>query len=401
MNPGSCFKKLQTLFHLFALFAILMGSVAALAQTGGEAGIQGSILDPAGAAVSSATVTATNVATGVSTTRNVSSDGLYTISPVIPGIYTITVKAPGFKSTTQQNLAVDALKLTGLNVTLEIGSQDVEVTVSDAPPALETTNATLGGVMENSTYSSLPLQMSGQQRDPTAFATLLPGTSTGARAPIIGGTGNYLAAVYVDGIPVTTINQQGDNRVVSNALPVEAIDQFQVVTSSPDAEYQGAGLINFTMKSGTLQYHGSVNAYVRARMFDAWSYASKDATCPNATGATVQCVKPDEHQTEFVAAGGGPIPFMKKHGFFYLTYDKYHGRAGINPNFLTIPTALMRQGNFSQLSVPIYDPTTDGSCSAVNGVATCRTQFGNGTNIIPQAYQIGRASCRERVCMLV
>ncbi|MEO6801899.1 MAG: Plug domain-containing protein, partial [Granulicella sp.] len=96
--------------------------------------------------------------------------------------------------------------------------------------------------------------MSGQQRDPTAFATLLPGVQGGARAPIIGGTGNYLAAVYLDGIPVTTINQQGDNRVISNAIPVEAIDQFQVITSVAGAEYQGAGLINFTLKSGGAAY---------------------------------------------------------------------------------------------------------------------------------------------------
>jgi len=360
------------------------------AQTGGEGGIQGSVLDSTGAAIPKATVTATNTATGVKTTRTASSDGLYTISPIIPGVYTVEATATGFSGFIQKNLAVDALKLTGLNVTLTIGTATQEVTVTDAPPALETTNATLGTVMENKTYSNLPLQMSGQQRDPTAFATLAPGTSTGSRAPVIGGTGNYLAAVYIDGIPVTTINQQGDNRVVSNSLPVESIDQFQVVTSSPDAEYQGAGLINFSLKSGGSQYHGTLATYVRARAFDAWSYASKDAMCPNAAGVTVQCAKPDEHQSEYVASGGGPIPFMRKHGFFYFSYDKYHGRAGINPNYLTIPTALMRQGNFSELSVPIYDPTTNGNCVTVGAVATgtanvCRSQFSG--NIIPTDEQ--------------
>ena len=392
MNLVGRFRKLQILLQFIALFAFALGSIAS-AQTGGEAGIEGSVIDPTGAAIPNAVVTATNVATGVVTTRTASSDGLYTIAPIIPGVYTVTVKASGFKSTTQQNLSVDALKLTGLNLTLQIGSESEEVTVTDEPPALETTNATLGQTLENATYSNLPLQMSGQQRDPTAFATLVPGATPGARAPIIGGTGNYLAAVYVDGIPVTTINQQGDNRVVANALPVESIDQFIVITSSPDAEYQGAGLINFTLKSGGSKYHGSVNEYVRARMFDAWSYASKTATQVNAQGQTVPGGKPDEHQSEFVVAGGGPIPFMRKHGFFYLTYDKYHGRAGINPNFLTIPTALMRQGNFSELSVPIYDPTTDAKCSTVvtsnatNPATTaniCRTQFSG--NIIPQAY---------------
>jgi hypothetical protein len=239
--------------------------------------------------------------------------------------------------------------------------------------------------MENQTYSNLPLQMSGQQRDPTAFATLVPGVQSGTRAPIIGGTGNFLAAVYIDGIPVTTINQQGDNRVVSNALPVESIDQFQVVTSTPDAEYQGAGIINFTLKSGANQYHGALAAYVRARMFDAWSYASKTATIVNSAGQTVPGGKPDEHNSELVASGGGPVPFARKKGFFYVTYDKFHGRSGINPNFLTIPTALMRQGNFSELSVPIYDPTTDSACSALGTGTVCRTKFPG--NIIPTAEQ--------------
>jgi hypothetical protein len=347
-------------------------------QTAGEGGIQGTVVDATGAAIPGASVAATNVATGVGTTRVASSDGLYTISPIIPGTYTVSVKAKGFKETIQKNLSVDALKLTGLNLTLAIGSENTEVTVSVAPPALETTNATLGGVMENQTYENLPLQMSGQQRDPTSFATLLPGTQSGARAPIIGGTGNYLAAVYVDGVPVTTINQQGDNRVVSNALPVESIDQFQVITSAPDAEYQGTGLISFTLKSGGSQYHGLFAEFVRARAFDAWSFASKTQTTVNAAGQTVPVPKPNEHQSEFVASGGGPIPFTRKRGFFYVSYDKYHGRSGINPNFLTVPTTLMRQGNFSELlPVPIYDPITNVACTG----GFCRTPYPN--NVIP------------------
>jgi hypothetical protein len=368
---------------LTLMVAAFMLVSPAFGQTAGEGGIQGTVVDATGAAVPGATVTATNVATGVATMRVASGDGLYTISPVIPGTYTVSVKAKGFQETTQKNLVVDALRITGLNLTLNIGSESTEVTVSEAPPALETTNATLGGVMENQTYENLPLQMSGQQRDPTSFATLLPGTQSGARAPIIGGTGNYLAAVYVDGVPVTTINQQGDNRVVSNALPVESIDQFQVITSAPDAEYQGAGLINFTLKSGGSDYHGLIAGFVRARAFDTWNFASKANVVTNASGNLVPASpKPDEHQSEFVASGGGPIPFTRKKGFFYVSYDKFHGRTGINPQTLTVPTTLMRQGNFSELlsqkvPVPIYDPRTNAACSA----GLCRTQYMN--NVIP------------------
>ncbi len=365
------------------LFVLVVCGRPDYGQTGGEAGIQGSVIDTTGAAIPNATVTATNNATGVATTRQTTSGGLYTISPILPGTYTVTAQAKGFSEVVQKNFSIDALRLSGLNLTLAIGTDTQQVTVTLAPPALETTNATLGAVLENKTYENLPLQMSGQQRDPTAFATLVPGTTAGSRAPVIGGTGNFLAAVYVDGVPDFTINQQGDNRVVANSIPVEAIDQFQVVTSSPDAEYEGAGLINFTLKGGSNQYHGVFAAYVRARMFDTWSYASKLATYKNSAGQTVAAPKPDEHQSEIVASGGGPIPLTRHKGFFYVTYDKYHGRTGINPNFLTVPTTLMRQGNFSELTVPIYDPTTTAACTAANGGALCRDQYQG--NVIPTA----------------
>ena len=395
-STGALGLQAQFWKHIFAalLFAILLlNSSTARAQTGGEGGIQGTVTDATGGIIPNATVVATDTATGKSVTRQTTSDGLFTISPVIPGIYTVSVKAQGFSEFTQKNLAVDALKLTGLNVKLAIGAQNTEITVESAPPALETTNAQLGAVLENSTYENLPLQMSGQQRDPTAFAVLVPGVQGGARAPIIGGTGNYLAAVYADGIPVNTINQQGDNRVIANSIPVEAIDQFQVVTSTPAAEYEGAGLINFTLKSGGNQYHGVIADYVRARMFDAWSFASKTATVTNAAGQVVPGGKPDEHQNEFVASGGGPIPFTKHKGFIHATYDRYHGRSGINPSFLTVPTALMRQGNFTELLTntavagggKIYDPTSVATCTAANAGVVCRSQFAAGglPNVIP------------------
>jgi hypothetical protein len=374
----------RLLAGIWTVLLVCFLSVSAAAQTGGEAGIQGNITDGTGAVVPNAIVTVTNQNTRVSTTHPTTGDGLYTIAPIIPGTYTVVVTAPGFRQFRQENLSVDALKLTGLNVVLEVGNQTTEVRVTAAPPQLETTNAALGGVLENHTYENLPLQMSGQQRDPTAFATLLPGTVAGTRAPVIGGTGNYLASVYVDGIPVTTVNQQGDNRVVSNSIPVEAIDQFQVVTSTPQSEYDGAGLINFTLHSGTAQYHGVAAAFVRNTIFDTWGFTPPGQTVINAAGETVQAAKPVEHQIELVGSGGGPIPLTRHRGFFYVTYDKYHGRNGINPNAITVPTALMRQGNFSQLPDNIYDPTSTAACSAANGNNPCRYQFPG--NVIPQSY---------------
>src|ERR1700678_2526320 len=221
----------------------------AMAQTAGEGGVQGTVTDSTGAVVPNAVVTATAASSNVSTSRTSSSAGLYTISPLIPDTYTITVMAKGFRGLKQENIVVTGLNVTGFNVTLVVGGTQETVTVTEAPPALDTTNATLGTVIDNRDYESLPLTMNGQQRDPTAFATLAPGAQGGTRVPIFGGTGNFLGEVYLDGIPTTTANQQGDNRVIVNSIPVETVDQLRVISSTPSAEYQGAGAIAFTSKS--------------------------------------------------------------------------------------------------------------------------------------------------------
>ena len=385
-------KTWWALTILASLFCFSAASV--LAQTGGQGALEGTVTDPSGAVVANATVTATNQASNVATTRSTSSAGLYEITPLIPGVYTITVTASGFQTFKQQNIAVNGLNVTGFNAKLALGNASETVTVTDAPPELQTSNASLGAVITNDTYESLPLVMNNQQRDPTAFATLAPGAQGGTRAPVMSGTGNYLAEVYVDGIPTTTANQQGDNRVVSNGIPVESVDQLQVVSSGPSAEYQGAGAIGFTTKSGGDKYHGIILGLVRNTIFDTWGFAGNSATNPaiiNGKTVNVPAGKPVEHQYEISASVGGPIPLTRKHGFFFVNYDQFHGRTGVSPALFTVPTARMKQGDFSQLlqtvtingvATPvgqIYDPLSTATCTAHNvGGAPCRYQYGYG-----------------------
>jgi hypothetical protein len=255
------------------------------------------------AEVPNARVVATNVATNIATQRTSSSAGLFTIAPLPPGVYSVTVEATGFRTLKQENLAVNALSVLSFNPVLTIGEMTETVEVTSAPPVLDTSTATLGLVVENETYANLPLQMNNAQRDATAFGSLAPGAQGGARLPIIGGTGNYLGQLYLDGMPAETISQQGDNRLVSNAVDLDAVDQFQVVTSTPPAEYSGAGSMNFTMKSGGVKYHGQVSDFVRNTSFDAWSFTAKAATTTNAAGQVVPAPKPVEHQNELCIGG--------------------------------------------------------------------------------------------------
>src|SRR5208283_1787943 len=252
-------------------------AMPAAAQTAGEGSLEGTVLDTTGAVIPHATVTITNNATGVKTTTDASSAGFFSIAPVLPGTYTVQVTAKGFKVLVQDNVIVDAMQTRAIGPRLEVGAETQTVTVTAAPPVLDTADATIGMTVENATYSNLPIQMSNAQRDPTAFGVLTPGAQSannGGRLPIVGGTGSYLGQLYVDGMPAETVSQQGDNRLVSLAMDIDAVDQFQMVTSTPPAEYQGAGAENFTMKSGGLQYHGQVSDFLRNTRFDSWGFTA-------------------------------------------------------------------------------------------------------------------------------
>ncbi|HET7348492.1 MAG TPA: TonB-dependent receptor [Acidobacteriaceae bacterium] len=345
-----------------AALLLLIPAGLAWAQTGGDGAIQGTVTDPSGAVVANATVTATNIATNAATVRNSSSAGFFSISPLPAGTYTVTVTASGFQKLVQTNIAVNALQIRAFNPVLKVGATDQTVTVTAAPPVLDTQDATLGMTVQNETYSNLPIQVNGQQRDPTAFAVLTPGAQGGTRLPIIGGTGNYLGQLYLDGMPAETINQQGDNRLVSQAMDLDAVDQFQVLTSTPPAQFMGAGAENFTMKSGGLKYHGQVSDFIRNTIFDTWGFTAKGATTKNAAGQTVAAPKPSEHQNEISATIGGKVPHTGNKLFFFFAYDNYFERLGPNYSLYTVPTALMRKGDFTELSPTgapiIFDPTT-------------------------------------------
>jgi hypothetical protein len=392
------------------VLGVMLSPLALHAQVGGQGAITGTVTDSSGAAIPGATVTAMAASTGIAAVRQTSGAGSFTISPLQPGVYSVTVAAKGFKTLHQDNLSVDALNALGLNPVLSVGDATETVEVTAAPPVLDTTSAQVGLVIENQTYSNLPLQMNNAQRDATAFASLAPGAQAGTRVPIIGGTSNYLGQLYLDGLPAQTVNQQGDNRLVSQAVDLDAIDQFQVVTSTPPAEYSGAGALNFTMKSGGSKYHGSASDFVRNTIFDAWSFTQKQATTKNALGQTVAAPKSVEHQNELSLTLGGHIPKTANKVFFFVAYDKYYERRGATPQFLTVPTALMKQGDFTELNgnvgsggftgvtgdpsagganpPKLYDPTSNSCAGAVctrvplqglkNGIPT--------DNVIPSSY---------------
>jgi len=366
---------------LISVFA-LISAPRALAQIGGTGSIQGVVTDTTGAVISGATVTATNVATGVKTERQTTGAGLYVISPLPPGEYTIAVSANGFKPLMQEKVVVDALSAVGLNLSLQVGATNETVTITSAPAQLNTTDARLGTTIRNELYTNLPLAMGtavagsgiGQgPRNPGAFIFLLPGVSEGNRWGTINGAQGFSKDVFIEGVPITDPIQQGEGRTISLGVSVEAVEQFQVETSGTGVEFNGQGSENYTIKSGTNKFHGSVFEYLRN-------------TALNARGF-FPAVRPVEHQNEFGATIGGPV--LKNKLFFFFSYDGWRYRVTSPTQFATVPTLKMRQGDFSELPVVIYDPLT--TVAVTGGFA--RTAFpgniipANRISAISKAYQ--------------
>ena len=335
------------------------------AQTIGTGSIQGTVQDQSGAVVPNATVIAQDPATGYKVTQNTSSAGFYQLPSLPPAQYRVTVNAGGFETLVQDNVNVDALSTITLNLHLQVGQSTQTVVVSSLPPQLDTANGNLEVTIPNSSYSALPLSMAGGPKNPMGFVTLLPGTASGPFGidELNGGPGQT-SFIYVNGMPLMTDELQGDARNITGSTSTEVVDQFQVITSGVPAYYEGQGITNFIMKSGTNRFHGDVYENIRNTVFDAAGYfASKT---------------PIERQNEFGATIGGPI--LKNRLFFFFNYDGFRYTSGANPTFYSLPTPAEAKGDFSALPVPIYDPAT----TVCNGAGVCTRQAFPG-NIIPAA----------------
>jgi len=344
--------------------SLLMPSVA-FAQVGGSGSIQGTVLDSSNAAIPGATVTATNLATGIETVRRTTEAGVYSVTPLSPGTYRVTVTLDGFQNFVRDGVVVDALSVVGLNVTLQVAGVTQDVVVTAAAPLLATADARLGQTIRNEVYTALPLVLNtGGPRDPTAFMFLMPGVQSIGRWGNVMGGQDFTTDMYVEGIPITNAVVQGEGRNLSFGFSVDAIDQFQVETSGTAVMFNGQGASNYVVKSGTNNFHGSGFEYFRNKALDAKAFFST--------------TKPDDNQHEYGVTLGGPI--RKNQMFFFGAFDGYRDRRQTPSALTSIPTLAERNGDFSALPVPIYDPRT--TRPNPNGTGFVRDPFPN--NVIPR-----------------
>ncbi len=366
--------------------ALMLFVPAVLVAQQGDGTIQGTITDTTGAVVQHAIVTVTNNSTGIEVVRTTNKVGDFTVAPLQADHYTVTVTAKGFQKLVQENITLDSLQTLGLNLKLSPGGESQTVTVTDSPPMLDTQDASLGGTIENELYTQLPLSMNGGPRDPTQFAYLMPGVQEGdGTTGVYGGTGQgFLNQTYINGMPVSTINAQGDPTTVRNAVSVDAVDQFQVKTNGAGVQFGGAGVTNYSIKAGGDRMHGTVFDYIRNTAFDTWGYFTK------VPGANGYAVKPGEHQNSYGASIGGPI--IKEKLFYFVDYEGFHyTKVSNTPQYLTVPTVRERTGDFtdafgtgdaSQPGVAgIFDPTPGGNRPQFRGLLNGIPTY----NVIPSS----------------
>ena len=344
--------------RLLAIVLFLGGFAASqgLAQRV-TATLVGTVTDAQGAAIPGVQVLARNADTGIARTTVTNGQGEYRLEFLPVGKYTIAYTAKSFKKYVQDNVVLTVGQVQTVNATLSVGGSNETVTVTAAPPLVNTTNAEIGRTVESEELVSLPLV----NRDPYQLLSLTPGVqhvnqtfSFGfpeMHAFINGGSDNGVGDVsyYLDGgINLNTLRNTG------NQVPnPDAIQEFRVETNNYEAEYGrfGSGVINVITRSGTNSLHGSAFEFYRNDKLNATPWAATS--------------KPPLHRNQFGATLGGPI--IRNRTFFFGSYGGLRQTTSQFYNSAVVPTALERQGNFSQSAVIPIDPKTN-KPFAYNGV---------------------------------
>ncbi len=313
--------------------------------------IQGTVTDAQGAVVQDAPVTITNLGTARTVTVHTNGDGLFSMPALDPGSYRVEVEQSGFEKTARQ-VTLQTAQVVNLQIVLQLGSASQTIEVTSATPVVDTSTSSVSDVVVGQQLTNLPLN----GRNFVDLAALVPGVTRGQPGNTQTGQGNQAetfryatsggAALSVNGVRLQANNFLFDgidnneslvNTIVFFVNP-DAIQEFRVDTNVAPAEYgrAGGGVVNATYKSGTNDYHGTIFWQLRNSALDA-SPNYFDPTTP----------KPLFHRNQFGFAGGGPI--IKNKLFIFGDYQGVRQSLPLSDGPITVPTALERAGNFSEL----------------------------------------------------
>ena len=312
------------IFFVLFLF-VLICPVASYGQAASANGrLEGTVLDASGAGVPSATVVITNKNTAASTTLKTDEDGHFVALYLAPGIYEVSIEKTGFQKQVLQDTAVAVGTTTSLHPRLTVGKIETAITVSASAVTVDTTQSSLGTVVDNQSIQSLPLN----GRNFTDFALLTPGATTDGDFGMIsfnGIAGNF-NNYTVDGGNNNNafFSQQIGRTSIPFQFSEDVIQEFQVTSTGYEAEFgqAGGGLVNSVTKSGGNMVHGDGYYYVLDSAFNANDSINNTQGIP----------KPPNRRQQFGGTIGGPI---KKDRLFYLA--NYEGQVRNEP--LTVNNA--------------------------------------------------------------
>jgi len=338
-------------------------SCGRIAQAQQDVGfIVGTVTDLSGASLPGAKVRITNQNNGLATDVVTDSNGNYEAERLQVGQYTIQINMNGFKSWTVSNVVVDPVAHVREDAALQVGSASTTISVDATPPALDTTDASVGATIDTRDVQQLPVN----GRSVLALATLTPGVESGVGAVSEGfvNRGTAVSSIRISGGVMGVNNNllDGVTNVTSFTSEVgidiasDAVQEYRIITGVIPAQfgYTSGGIIDVITRSGGDNYHGSVYEFFRNDAMDAEISFPKPAFG-----------KPELRFNNYGGTFGGPFPRVKNL-FFFTNYEQYN-YIGDTPSYVSVPTAQEYLGNFSDLGVvkngvctqiPIYDPTT-------------------------------------------
>ena len=353
------------------------------------ASIVGTVVDPNGAAVSGATITARDLDRGTILTTTTNDAGAFNISGVPVGKYQVKAEAKGFQSMVNPALTITLNQTARLNFQLRIGQANETIEVTATAPLLQTDTSLLGSVLESRSIEQLPLSTHNTNQltlisapgviTPNLFGFQAAQNSFGTGRPYVNGAREQENNFILDGMD----NNQPDNNDVGFVPAPDAVQEFNLITGNAPADFGNylGGVVNVTIKSGTNTFHGSLYDYLRRGGLNANSWSN------NLNGIS----RPGLRYDAFGGTFGGPV--VKNKLFFFADYyESLFSQPASVSQLQTIPLA-QRAGDFSALCTEgftggvcnnaahqLFDPASSANPAARTAFANNQIAIGRFSN---------------------
>jgi hypothetical protein len=336
-------KSLAAALTVFAILAFVSASSLLVSSQEVTANIVGTVTDPSGAPIKGAEVVARDIQRGIVWNATTNESGSFNLERLPVGTYTAEATAAGFEKTAYPAFALVLNQTARLEFKLTVGRISETVEVTGVAPLLETDNTDVSTHIDSVVTENVPMLT----RNYGELTLLTPGavsTNPGAFTsgqntfqvgrPYINGNREQTSNYILDGID----NNQNDNNEVAYSPSPDAIEEFNLITQNPSAEFGNflGGIVNTTIKSGTNSYHGSAFEFWRNDKLNANSWSN------DLTGIPKEAL----HYNQFGATFGGPI--IKNRLFFFIDYSGIRNPTNSTQQALVLDAA-ERAGNFGEL----------------------------------------------------